>query len=240
MQRLAVAFTRQRRFVADAAHELRTPVTVLRLQLQLLERAADPAARAAAVAELRGGIQRSQRLIEQLLALSRTEPEVDDTRLERIDLADVVRDSVRHRAAQAERRDIDLAATGSGECVVAGDREQLAVLLGNLLDNALQHTPAGSAVRVSAAPVDGRPALAVVDDGPGIAEAERSRVFDRFYRIRTAGDNGAADREMGSGLGLAIVQAIAQRHGAVVSLHTAAAGRGLEVRVAFPAPPAAA
>jgi signal transduction histidine kinase len=232
MHRLAEAFSAQRRFVADAAHELRSPVTALRLQLQLLERAKDEPAREHAVAQLKAGIERSQRLIEQLLSLSRVEPDGPAQAPQRLDLGELVRDVVGRHSAAAEHKGVDLGADARDAIAVTGDRQQLEVLLDNLIGNAIRYTPAGGTVDVRAARIDGRPALQVVDNGPGISEVERERVFDRFYR----GEGVQSDEQLsGSGLGLAIVQAIAQRHGAAVGLHTAASGQGLEVRVVFTA-----
>jgi two-component system, OmpR family, sensor kinase len=231
--RLATAFAAQRRFMADAAHELRTPVTALRLQLQLLRRSADEGSREEALAELESGIARSQRLIEQLLNVARSEPDGESTRKEPVELGALVRAVVGKLSIQAEQRGIDLGAAGPAGSVVRGDKEQLTVLLDNLVENALRYTPAGGVVDVEVGTRDERAELRVIDNGPGIPEAERERVFDRFFRGEDASalarDNG------GSGLGLAIVRAIAQRHGASVSLHTPASGRGLEVRVGFPA-----
>lgn len=231
MQRLAHAFGAQRRFVADAAHELRSPVTALRLQLQVLERAGDDAARTHALSELKAGISRSQRLIEQLLELSRAEPDAP-SRHEALDLGDVVREVVAHRSTEADRKDIDLGAEVIAAARVVGDRDQLRVLLDNLVGNALRYTPRGGRVDVRSSQVDGRSTLQVIDNGPGIAPQERTRAFDRFYR----GEGLQGDERMsGSGLGLAIVQAIAHRHRATVSLHTAPSGSGLEARVVFSA-----
>ena len=265
MQRLGSALAGQRIFVADAAHALRTPVAALRLQLQLLERAADPAARQQCLDELRGGIDRSQRLIEQLLALSRSGAAATPTANAPVDLGELVRSVVGQRSVQAERNGIDLGAVTTEAATVIGDRDQLEVLLGNLVDNALAYTPAGGRVDVVATrllpPAGGAgvATLAVIDSGPGIAVADRQRVFDRFYRgAGASADNGDGDaagngagtpgKPPGSGLGLAIVAAIAERHGASVSLHDplhdplhdslqdAAGGRGLEVRLLFNPP----
>ena len=230
MQRLSEAFNAQRRFVADAAHELRSPVTALRLQLQVLERVKDEQGRMRAVAELRAGIERSQRLLEQLLSLSRVEPDAPAQALRPVDLGDTVRNAVSQQSVTADHKGIDLGADAGADLTVMADPHQLEVLLDNLIGNAIRYTPAGGTVDVCASSIDGKPALQVIDTGPGISEVERDRVFDRFYR----GDGLHGDeRSSGSGLGLAIVQAIAHRHAATVSLHTAPSGRGLEVRVVF-------
>jgi signal transduction histidine kinase len=232
MARLGGALALQRHFLADAAHELRTPITALRLQLQLLERAGTAPQREAALAELRAGIERAQHLIEQLLQLSRLAPETPALRREPVDLAGLARSAVSRFSARADDRKIDLGVVAEGALTVAADAQQLAILLNNLIDNALRHTPAGGRVDVGARMEDGRPCLTVTDSGPGIAAADRQRVFDRFYR----GQNSSADSgtSHGSGLGLAIVQAVAERHGASVRLDEATGGAGLRVRVSFP------
>ena len=233
MNRLAVAFATQQCFLADAAHELRTPITALRLQLQLLQRSGSDAERAQAVAELAAGIDRSQRLVEQLLQVARSDADGEFTRREPVDLAELVRATVSALSIKAEHEGLDLGADAPGNVMVLGDVNQLTVLLNNLVENALRYTPAGGVVDVTAGLQDGQPLLRVVDNGPGITESERERVFDRFYRSQAA-QSQAIDGG-GSGLGLAIVRAIAQRHGAHISLTTPAAGHGLEVRVLFPA-----
>jgi two-component system, OmpR family, sensor kinase len=232
MQRLDVAFSSQRRFLADAAHELRTPITALRLQLQWLERAADDADRKRALTELHAGVDRSQRLVQQLLQVARTEPDGEATKLLPLDLAALVRVQVAALSVKAEHAGLDLGADAPELVTALGDEPQLNVLLENLIENALRYTPTGGVVDVSARVEEGYPVILVADDGPGIPEAERRQVFERFHR----GEGAQSQSREGSGLGLAIVKAIAERHGATVDLRTAASGRGLEVRVCFPAP----
>jgi two-component system OmpR family sensor kinase len=234
MARLAVALSTQRRFLADAAHELRTPVTALRLQLQLLRRATSDDARTEAVDELEAGIDRSQRLIEQLLQVARFEPDGETHTREPVDLAALTRTVVAAMSIKADHRGIDLGATAGTGVVVQGHPGQLTVLLNNLVENALRYVPGGGVVDVGAAIIESRPTLLVVDNGPGIPEVERARVFGRFYRSPEAADQ-ACDPG-GSGLGLAIVRAIADLHGATVTLNTSPSGKGLEVRVVFPGP----
>ncbi|MBL8343846.1 MAG: two-component sensor histidine kinase [Rubrivivax sp.] len=234
MSRLAVSFAAQRRFLADAAHELRTPVTALRLQVQLLQESKNESERARALSELDSGVARSQRLIEQLLHIARTEPDGETLRIEPVDLADLVRSVVGTFSIKAEQRRIDLGATtppNDGSVVVAGDCEQITVLLNNLVENALRYTPAGGVVDVEAGVRSGVPELRVADTGPGIPQAEQARVFDRFYRGADA--TALAHDGSGSGLGLAIVRAIAERHGAQVSLQMPVGGQGLVVLVRF-------
>jgi two-component system, OmpR family, sensor kinase len=232
--RLESAFAAQRHFVADAAHELRSPVTALQLQVQILEGSRDPAERSLAASELATGIGRTRRLIEQLLYLSRASADENGEGVfapEAVDLSSLARDVVVRWAAEAERRGIDLGAGALDVLSIEGHASQLEIMLSNLVENALRYTPRGGVVDVFAARIDGAPTLRVVDNGPGIEPAERERVFDRFYRSPEA----VASEELGSGLGLAIVRSIADRHGAIVSLHDGAEGRGLEVRVVFKA-----
>ena len=231
MARLGGALALQRHFLADAAHELRTPITALRLQLQLLERAGDTAQRELALSQLRAGIDRAQHLIEQLLQLSRLAPETPALRRELVDLAGLVRATVSRFSARADERQVDLGAVAEGAPTVHADPQQLAILLNNLVDNALRHTPAGGRVDVGASLEGGRPCLTVTDSGPGIAASERQRVFDRFYRGNHSHDSSGAAH--GSGLGLAIVLAVAERHNAEILLDEAPGGIGLRVSVCF-------
>ncbi|MEO7056758.1 MAG: ATP-binding protein [Caldimonas sp.] len=233
LSRLSAAFSVQRSFLADAAHELRTPVTALRLQLQLLEQSADEAERHDALAELKAGIDRSQRLIEQFLEISGAENDGDARPMEPVDLSELARSIVAEMSLKAEHAGIDLGFGGSSAIQLHGHPHQLGVLLTNLIENAVRYTPSGGKVDVDISVEHGLPVLRVTDTGPGIPEAERGRVFKRFYRGENA-DELARDSS-GSGLGLAIVRAITEQHHASISLCTAPGGQGLEVRVAFPA-----
>jgi two-component system, OmpR family, sensor kinase len=231
MSRLSVSFAAQQQFLADAAHELRTPVSALRLQLQLLQMSTDAAERNEALLALQRGVARAQRLIEQLMLVARTSPESEPIRMTGFDLSELARDVVASFSTQAERSGIDLGARAGAPTEIQGDRDQITSLLGNLVENALRYTPAGGVVDVEVRKEGPSVLLCVIDNGPGIAADERERVFDRFYRGNSA--IRSADGATGSGLGLAIVRAIAARHGAQVSLLTSASGQGLEVRVHF-------
>ena len=236
--RVRHAFEAQKNFVADAAHELRSPLTALKLQAQTLRRVdGDPTAREAAITRLNLGLDRAIRGVEQLLLLAREEAApAQPGSAAPVDLQQVVRLAVADTLQQARLGQIDLglAENPPAQAVppVSGQLEALRILLRNLLENAVKYTPPGGQVDVSLALVEGCPVLLVEDSGPGIAPENRSRVFDRFFRASDAAP------QTGSGLGLAIVKAIADRHGAVLALGTSARLGGLKVEVRFaPAAP---
>lgn len=229
--RLGRALTLQRTFLADAAHELRSPITALRLQLELLKSSEDAESRAEAFAALDAGIARSQRLVQQLLQVARSDPSGQSIQFAPLDLGNLARSVVSALSVQAETLGIDLGAKVLQNASVMGDADQLRVLLTNLVENSLRYTPEGGVVDVTVGYAGPRPLLVVADTGPGIPCSERERVFERFHRGQ--GAHSRSRDGTGSGLGLAIVRAIAQRHGAHVTLRTPAAGRGLEVHVVF-------
>ena len=231
LARLGQALDSQRAFVADAAHELRSPLTALKLQAQGVRRAPDDASRQAAIDALVTGVDRAARLVEQLLALARSEPGAPPVAHAPVALAPLLQTLLADLAPLAESRNIQLSLDAPGDpqaSTVAGDAAALAILARNLIDNALRYTPPGGEVLVSVVQRSECMLLRVEDSGPGIPTAERDRVFDRFVRGAQNGGNS------GSGLGLAIVRAIAERHGAHVTLADAALG-GLRVEVALPA-----
>lgn len=229
LHRRHAALAAQRAFIADAAHEMRTPLTALNLQANLIERAASDAARVFALADLKRGLARASHVVQQLLTLAREEPD-DGTppALVRVDLVRLAGCAAADYALLAESRGIDL---GLGDSVasatVNGDAEALRTLLANLVENAIRYTPGPGRVDIAVALADGQARLTVSDSGPGIPADERERVFDRFYRRAEA-------TESGSGLGLAIVRTIADHHGASVELADSTLG-GLEVSVRFKA-----
>ena len=226
--RSRLAFEAQRNFVADAAHELRSPLTALKLQAQALRRTHDDAGREAAVTRLNEGIDRAIDLVGQLLALAREEGSGRSAAWQQVDLQDMVRHVVSQLLPQAQVRRIDLGLLPPehGALSVEGHADGLHTLLRNLLDNAIRYTPDGGQVDISLSLRDSAPCLTVEDSGPGVPEAERQRVFDRFYRV-------AGSRAPGSGLGLAIVKSIASSHGALVTLDRSPRLGGLRVEVRF-------
>jgi two-component system OmpR family sensor kinase len=226
--RVREAFDAQRYFVADAAHELRSPLAALRLQVQGLQRARDQATRELALERLLAGIDRATRLVEQLLLLARQQAKASSGEpAQPVLLVDLVRAALADAAALAQQRGIDLGLVQADAGEVAGHPDALRILLRNLLDNAIRYTPEGGRVDVSVL-LQGNALLLCVDDsGPGIAQADRARVMDRFYRVQGSPAGG-------SGLGLAIVQAIAQLHGASLTLSTAPGLGGLRAQLRFP------
>jgi two-component system OmpR family sensor kinase len=236
LARLSDALNAQRRFTADAAHELRTPLAALKLQVELAERAPDEGQRAAALAELEDGVDRASHLVDQLLAMARLEPEALAKNFAACDLVALAKDGIVARAALAADRRIDLGLARAAVVRARGDAASLSMLLANLLDNALRYTPEGGRIDVSIDDDAGHAVLTVADDGPGIPAGDRERVFDRFHRGSNAADG---PEQGGSGLGLSIVRRIVDAHGATITLDAGADGRGLVARVRFPAVAAA-
>ncbi len=218
----------QRRFVADAAHELRSPLTALSLQAELLantEMSADAYER---LTTLRKGIERGRVLLDQLLALARAQASTTMPRTE-VSLQQVYRRVLEDLMPLAEVKGIDIGVVTDLDGRVHVNEVDLIALVKNLVDNAIRYTPAGGRVDLSVLATNGEITLVVEDSGPGIPEAERERVFDPFYRV-------LGSDEIGSGLGLSIVQAISARVGAKVSLGIASdqSKSGLRVMVTFP------
>ena len=229
LERLQRAFSVQRAFISDAAHELRSPLTALRLQLQLLDRAPDEAARIEARSRLGAAVERAIHLVEQLLALARSEPQEAGPGFDTVDLSAAAAEGISDAHELALSRHIDLGLDATPNLKIHGDREALRVLVRNLVDNAVRYTPPHGSVQVRCCSTPDEAVLEVTDTGPGIASADRERVFDRFYRRAEA-------QESGTGLGLAIVKAIAERHGARVALSEAPGG-GLRATLSFPRAP---
>jgi signal transduction histidine kinase len=176
---------------------------------------------------LREGIARATRVVEQLLALARQDPAAPAEPKTRVDLSRLAESVADSQRASASARGLALEVDAATPLEIEGERESLRTLLDNLVDNAVRYTGEGG-VTVRALREGANPVLEVEDTGPGVPEAERARIFDRFYR-----GEGAAPG--GTGLGLAIVRRIAERHGALVQALAGAGGRGLRIRVVFPA-----
>lgn len=223
LRRLASLLDRERAFLADAAHELRTPLTALRLQVQTLQGAPEDQ-RAAAGEGILAGIARASRLIEQLLALARQE-QLPAPEPRPVALHELPPPVIAELLPLADARHIEIGYGEAPHCTVIGDAEALALLLKNLIDNAIRYTPEGGRVEVALRSLDGGAELVVGDSGPGIPPAEQDRVLQRFYRL-------PGSPAGGSGLGLALAAAIAARHQARLGFGRSALG-GLEVRLRF-------
>jgi two-component system sensor histidine kinase TctE len=232
LDRLAANVQAQRRFVADAAHQLKTPLAGLRTQAELALRDASPDEMQSSLRQLVTGSERATRLVNQLLLLARAEHSETPGRVATIDLNAVATQQTTQWVPQALAVNTDLGLEDAGHPVfIDGNAILLAELLNNLIDNALRYTPSGGHVTVRVRQDGERAVLEVEDSGPGIPPAERGRVFDRFYRVL----GHASD---GSGLGLAIVREIAQKHHAEVVIDDPPAPHaeqpGTLIRVAFP------
>ena len=214
LDQLVVSMQAQRLFVADAAHELRSPLTALKLQLQLAQRESSEITRAALLVKLNERLNRMIHLVQQLLTLARTDAGLSLT-LAPVDLEALAGEVVVEYAPLAEQRGIDLGlvVVSAGDYRVYGDSAALFVCLRNLVDNAVRYAEAHSRVDVTLNRQEGAVVLEVRDEGPGIAEAELERVFDRFYRGKRT------SASTGSGLGLAIARRIAQHHDVSLQLH---------------------
>jgi signal transduction histidine kinase len=223
----------ERRFIADAAHELRTPLAALLAQAQVALRTAATDEEKTSLRRLVAGVERSARLSEQLLDMARLDAGKYANGHERVDLYDLLVVVVRDFETVANQKR-QLISLDTEPCVIVGHIDELGILIRNLLDNALRYAAEGGHVAVSCQCLqkDGNEIvrLRVADDGPGVPEPERERIFDRFYRVPGNGGRG-------SGIGLSLVARIAQLHGATIAVGKGLDGRGFGIDVWFPAPP---
>jgi two-component system sensor histidine kinase TctE len=230
MARLARTFDFQNRFVADAAHQLKTPVSGLKAQIELALREGDPERVRHSLAQLYISADRLSRLVRQLLSLARNEPGALETvQLQPLDLNALALEVSMDWVPQALRRGIDLGFEGieGDPLTIAADRDRLRELVNNLVDNAIRYSQAGGRVTVrTGRTADGECRLSISDDGPSIPVAERERIFERFHRL-------LGTQEDGSGLGLAIVSEIATLHGARITLEEDVDGVGNTFSVFF-------
>ncbi|HPE73485.1 MAG TPA: ATP-binding protein [Candidatus Competibacter sp.] len=221
LARVNLLIGQQRRFIADAAHELRSPLTALSLQTQNLLHAGSLEAMRERVIPLQDGIERARHLTEQLLSLARTQASAAETSV--VDVSVMARELMAERLPLAEAKGIDLGLEETAPLFMRGSWEALWLVVSNALENALKYTPEGGAVTLRLLSDERSDVIEIVDNGPGIPISERERVFDAFYRMP------GADGE-GSGLGLAIVREVAIRLGGVLSLHERPDGTGLVFR----------
>jgi two-component system sensor histidine kinase QseC len=226
LQQLNALLEREKRFLADAAHELRTPLAVLRIHAQNAAGAPDPADRAEALRQMLHGVDRATRLAAQLLTLARLEPNAARLKLNELDLHAFVRNELAELTPLALERGLELAlsADDTGDYRLQADATSLGVLLQNLVTNAIQYTPEGGRVQVLLKEAPDKVELHVQDSGPGVPEAMRAKLFERFFREGVGS---------GAGLGLSIVQRIVELHRGTLILGEAPLG-GLDVQVHLP------
>ncbi len=227
--RLSRTLENERRFTADAAHELRTPLTAIKIQAEVAQRAEDPQRRGRALEQITQGIDRTTHLVEQLLTLARADTSRANA-LEKkpLKLAALARHELAQQAAEALHKHLHLELSRADDDIrMEGDPKLLAVLLRNLINNAVKYTHDGGRIEVNIAGGVNGLRLSVADNGPGIPPEQRDQLFERFKR----GNQQIA----GSGLGLSIAKRIAELHQAEIRLEDGIAGRGLRVEVRFPA-----
>ncbi len=226
-RRVDKALEAERRFTADAAHELRTPLAALQAQLQVALRARDEEERERSLANLQEGLARASHLVDQMLYLARLDPDQGLPPGSPVDLGVVAEAVCAELGTAILDRHLDFELVADGAVTVAGQADWLRILVRNLVDNAVRYTPPGGRVRVAVSREEGRPRLLVEDSGPGIPAAEREQVLERFHRLHQG-------EVPGSGLGLSIVGRIAELHGASFTLADSPLG-GLAAQVSFSA-----
>lgn len=223
-------YDRNKRFSADAAHELRTPMTALKTQAQLALEMTEPQEQRKAIKNVIISINRSIHVIQQLLTLSRLDHEEKLNDVSQIDLESICAELIAFIYPQALEKNIEIEL--KNECthpIIDGNEAALGILLRNLLDNAIRYTPNNSRIDVKIIEHNHNILLQVIDNGPGIPEEYRDKAFDRFFRV-------LGTKQTGSGLGLAIVKQITDLHKAKIYLQTSESGQGLTVTVFFRKP----
>ncbi len=229
LERLKQVIAAQQRFVADAAHQLRTPFAGLKTQSELALRTYDAERKQHALEHIHTSTEHGIRLVNQLLALARNEPGEQGTgNFSSINLNRLAQECTLNWVQMALEKNIDLGYEGAREPLsVHGDANSLMEMLNNLIDNAIRYTPEGGHITTCVNATAQGTELNVEDNGPGIEPQHRERVFERFYRILGSGQSG-------SGLGLAIVAEVAKRHGAELKLDVGSNGEGTRITVRFP------
>lgn len=227
-RRLKAAFEREKRFTADAAHELKTPLAALSTQTQVALRATTDEEKKAALLKVLSGVRRSSHVIQQLLTLSRLEPEAGLSDTTSINLAKQAADVISMLAPDAIEKNIELALINSDNlATIKGNITAIDILIRNLVDNAIRYSPENCLVEIEIREDKNHVELIVRDNGPGIPEKLHKRIFERFFRI--IGNNAP-----GSGLGLSIVQQIVTLHHATIEIQTPASGKGVAFHIVFP------
>lgn len=230
LHRLHQAFELEKRFTADASHELRTPLAAIRTQTQVALRSTDPTEREKALLNIIQGVDRSSHLVDQMLTLARLEPEALDKNFTAVDMLVLSENVIADLVPLATEQQVELSLTDktstSDQRSIRGYQPGLAILLRNLIDNAIRYTPSGGHVELTLSAEKNTCCLRIADSGPGIPKDERERIFDRFYRQENH-DN------YGCGLGLSIVQHIAGLHHAEITLADGPNEKGLSVTIRF-------
>lgn len=226
LTRLQAATEQEQRFIADAAHALRTPLAALQLQADVIDSTADPAKRAARLIELRAGIRRATRLANNLLALARQESTAPPVR-GAVDLDVAVTETCAMYAPIAKARAVNVRLNADSGAKIARSTRDIVQLVGNLLDNALRHTPDLGTVTVTTRRESDGALIVIADEGPGLPNDELHKVFERFYRA-------PGDQTEGSGLGLAVVREIAAQAGGHVQLANQIGRKGLVASIWLP------
>ncbi len=222
---MKTAFDTERRFTSDAAHELRTPLAALKTHAEIALKAGNREEQRTALSKVVQGVNRATRLVEQLLTLARLDPDTGFNNIRRFDLFIAAEEVLSTQAILAIDKNIDISLVGTRGKFVAGNIDAIAVMMRNLIDNAIRYTPKDGEVEVSITRENDTITWTVSDSGPGIPEEERSKIFNRFYRS-------LGTKESGSGLGLSIVTRIIELHRIKIKLDTSRMG-GLQIDVTF-------
>lgn len=232
LERLGTALQQQRNFIADAAHELRTPLAALQLQLDLLKRADNDSDRELTVVQLGKGIQRATYLIGQLLLVARSEAPLFDDPLSEVQLQQAAGEAIERHLPMSRVRNIDLGVTRLEAVAIRCAKTDIQTVLDNLLSNAIRYTPSGGKVDLAVYREHTGAVIDVIDTGIGIAVAERERIFDRFHRVLTV--HSMDNTVQSSGLGLAIVKSLCERYGATITVNSGPGGMGTHFRIIWP------
>lgn len=227
LARLNNSIQAQRHFIADAAHQLRTPLTALQLQLGNLKRAKTDLERERNALNLQNGIDRITHVVQQLLTLARLGPNTTEVSKSTIDLLQLAHHVVKNHADMALDKNIDLKLRSTKGVLVAGNEENIRVLLENLLSNALRYTPAGGKVDLHIYARNGKAIVDVQDNGIGIIASDRERIFERFYRV-------LGTEVDGTGLGLSIARNIAEQHDGTIEVGDGIDGKGTGFTLTLP------
>jgi two-component system OmpR family sensor kinase len=228
LSRLDSSIRGQKRFLADAAHELRTPLTAVDLQIQNALETQGEVELGTLLGKMKKGIDRSTSMVNQLLAVSRTEEDVLREHIEKVDLMKIVRAVLAEYRPLMDRRRISIVLDESRDSIILeGNSYGLKTMISSLIDNAVKYSPSESRVTVDVHIHDGELYLEIEDEGPGIPVKEREKVFRRFYRYH-------GERALGSGLGLAIAKNVADYHGGRISIRDGNGGKGTRIVVTIP------